>query len=451
MRKNKVFLAFTVFALFALCVVNICSVRGVENSWTTVKPMLTERMGFGVAVVNGKIYAIGGWNAAEQYLNRNEEYDPVTDTWVTKEPMPTRRCYCAVAAWQNKIYVFGGHTSTTNATAKVEVYDPLTNSWNITPTAMPTARSGLSANVVNDRIYLLGGGSVAGKIVNTDEVYYPSSDSWTTAKPLPVAAMGYASAVVNGKIFVFHNKTTQIYTASTDTWIDGAKPSQPVFSSAAGTTTGTKAPTRIYILGGLDANAYAVVNLNQVYNPDLDSWATGTPITTPRYCLSVAVVDDLLYALGGFDTHAFATNERYTPFGYDIVPPTISTPVREPSGNASEYQNVTVRVDVTDLETGIRNVTLCYRINNDATETCLPMNQLSSITYQTTIPGHQNSTSVLYRIVAFDNSGNQATNDNQGYYYQYLVVPEFPSLIVLLSIMFTASTAVVFYSKKRKY
>lgn len=51
-----------------------------------------------------------------------------------------------------------------------------------------------------------------------------------------------------------------------------------------------------------------------------NTWATKQPIPE-ALCPGVAVVNDILYAIGGaqwFDT--FANNEQYTPFGYGTVP-----------------------------------------------------------------------------------------------------------------------------------
>ena len=78
-----------------------------ENQWTTKKPMPTPRGGFGVAVANGKIYALGGLNN-DSNLAVNQMYDPVMDFWRTRKPMPTARSGCAVASYQGKIYVIGG-------------------------------------------------------------------------------------------------------------------------------------------------------------------------------------------------------------------------------------------------------------------------------------------------------------------------------------------------------
>jgi len=54
-----------------------------ENTWVSKAPMQVARSGVGVAVVNGKIYAIGG-STEKGLVGTNEEYDPATDTWTYK-------------------------------------------------------------------------------------------------------------------------------------------------------------------------------------------------------------------------------------------------------------------------------------------------------------------------------------------------------------------------------
>ena len=63
-----------------------------ENTWTQKEPMHEARSGIGVAVVNNKIYVIGGttfqgmWPAETGgIVGTNEEYNPTTDTWVFKK------------------------------------------------------------------------------------------------------------------------------------------------------------------------------------------------------------------------------------------------------------------------------------------------------------------------------------------------------------------------------
>jgi hypothetical protein len=75
---------------------------------------------------------------------------------------------------------------------------------------------------------------------------------------------------------------------------------------------------------------------NQIYNPDSDSWTVGADLLTRRGGAAVAVVNDMLYVIGGkiynfaypddtfgVSVKAYAVNEQYTPFGYGAVPPVI--------------------------------------------------------------------------------------------------------------------------------
>jgi hypothetical protein len=288
-----------------------------------MEAMPTARSGLGIAVVDGKIYAIGGSN----YLNRfgtNEMYDPATNTWTTKTSMPTPRSSFGVAIVENKIYVIGGSTGDWEYTDANEVYDPATDTWE-TKTSMPTSRNGIDANVVDGKIYIIGGGQrTPNDNFDINEVYDPATDSWTSKTPIPTGVEGYASAVVDNKIYIIGGAVgvtlNQIYDPSTDTWSSGAPLPTGVDSAAAGVTAGTTATERIFVLGGkenLDA-----VNLNQVYDPEADTWVAGPAMPTARYGLGVSVIDDSLYAIGGregwFGSPVSAANERYTPA--DFIP-----------------------------------------------------------------------------------------------------------------------------------
>ncbi len=63
-----------------------------EDEWTKRSDMPTARLALSASMVNGKIYAIGGWSCAGWHaLSTIEEYDPATDTWTEKADMPTAR------------------------------------------------------------------------------------------------------------------------------------------------------------------------------------------------------------------------------------------------------------------------------------------------------------------------------------------------------------------------
>jgi N-acetylneuraminic acid mutarotase len=311
--------------------------------------MPNKNSGLGVAVVNGKIYAIGPDGT-------NEEYDPDLLTWTARASIPTPRGAFGLAVCQNKIYVIGGISGSEPATGLPiicsfnEVYDPLTDTWE-TREPMPTKRCELSANVVDGKIYLIGG-RTGGQYstVGLNEVYDPETDSWSTKASMPYPVVEYASAVVGGKIYViggqdeFHDPMnldlTQIYDTETDTWSFGAPMLTVVLQAAAGATSGLFAPKRIYVIGGLPDGSLDATNINQVYDPESDSWTLGASMPTSRSLSAVGVVNDTLYVLGGVSMAnvqgtAYAVNELYIPFGYEGSLPPYWYPSLSPSPSST--------------------------------------------------------------------------------------------------------------------
>ena len=308
-----------------------------EATWTIMTPMPTARGGLGVAVLNGKIYAIGGLNG-DVPLSTTEEYNPVTNQWTTKTPMPTPRSGFAITVYKNKIYVIGG-TIGNGYVGNNEAYNPITNTWE-TKASMPTPRADLCANIVNDKIYLIGGKKYSSTTpfygeTDINEVYDPATDTWTTKTPIPTGVQGYASAVVNDKIYIIGGSrqpstdesfvitdSNQVYDPQTDKWSLAANFPGVASYGAAAATVGFMAPKRIHFIGGYFSDDFS--GKTQVYDPEKNSWSSATQMPTPRAYLSIAVVNDVLYAIGGFDGEKWLnTNEQYKPVGYETVPPKI--------------------------------------------------------------------------------------------------------------------------------
>jgi N-acetylneuraminic acid mutarotase len=326
---RRIALTIILSVLLFSAVAGTSSVHAAGDSWVTKAPMQQAR-DCRVAVVNDKIYAIGGYN--EHFLATNEEYDPATDTWTFRAPMPTPRASFGIAVYQNKIYCIGGSVDDVTTGAN-EVYEPATDIWE-TKAPMPTPRHGLQANVVKGKIYLIGG-----SVPTLNEVYDPTTDSWTTKVTMPTGASYYASAVVDNKIYVINGNLNQIYDAENDIWSTGAPPPLPTVFPSAGATTGVFAPERIYVFGADSDLTFWQLTLRnftaQSYDPKTDTWTVCASVPTPRIESSVAVVNDKLYMIGGVtrekpvegffpSTPPSAMNEEYSPFGYGTVPPAVT-------------------------------------------------------------------------------------------------------------------------------
>lgn len=61
-----------------------------KDQWQLVAPMLTRRIGVGVAVINRLLYAVGGYDGANR-LSSCECYNPERDEWKTMASMKTVR------------------------------------------------------------------------------------------------------------------------------------------------------------------------------------------------------------------------------------------------------------------------------------------------------------------------------------------------------------------------
>jgi N-acetylneuraminic acid mutarotase len=466
MRKSAALLLILVFLTASSIMVAkpaFSSVDAAQDTWAVKAPMRQARAGLGVAVVNGKIYAIGGFVENGVVTGTNEEYNPATNTWTYKKPMPTSRSYFATAVYQNKIYCISEGVN--------EVYNTATDTWE-TKTPMPTARTGLQANVVNGKIYLIGGYvsayyttyNFSSSFLTLNEVYDPANDSWTTKALMPTAASNYASAVVDNKIYIIGGllkseeyTLNQIYDPATDTWSIGAPSPSITAYGAVGATTGVNAPKRIYLLGQ-DFTFPEPPYINRVYDPTADTWTIGVPVPTERRGFGVAVVNDLLYVIGGFtetfdmfwnsDVTLYATNEQYTPFGYGTPDPSYDGTAPEitiASPENKTYYTADAGLNSTDIAldfTVDEPVFSVHFVLDGGT----PVEISGNTTLSELAIGAHNVT-----VFGFDASGNMGTSETV---FFAIAEPEpFPTTFVAVASgvsMAVISIGLLVYFKKRK-
>ena len=85
-------------------------------------------MSYTRAVLDGKLYAVSGENG-DGYLSSVERYDPALDAWEAVAPMAEARAEHAVAVLDGKLHAMGGQGDGYNTLSSVERYDPGTNAW----------------------------------------------------------------------------------------------------------------------------------------------------------------------------------------------------------------------------------------------------------------------------------------------------------------------------------
>lgn len=246
----------------------------------------------------GLIYAIGGLTSSGEALSTVEAYDTLTGQWLPGVAMSTLRTRVGVAVLDNKLYALGGFDGHKRLST-VECYDPQLKSWKaITP--MNTRRSALGAVVLNGRVYVVGGydGHIS---LSTVECYSPESNMWSFVTPMGTLRSAAGVTKLNGKIYAIggHNglsifNTVEVYDPKTDSW--SSSPPMGVRRCRVGVAT---LNGRIYVCGGYDGSTF--LNTVECFDPETGQWTFTTPMNTRRSRVAVVTLGGRLYAIGGYD------------------------------------------------------------------------------------------------------------------------------------------------------
>jgi len=266
------------------------------GTWTKKADMPTARGYLSTSIVNGKIYAIGGFGG--DLLSVVEEYNPANDKWIRKADMLTKREDLSASAVDGKIYAIGGNLWGLMIPT-VEEYDPANDKW-VKKTDMPTARAYLSTDVVNGKIYAIGGYGGGNTHYSTVEEYDPATDKWTRKADMPTGRDFLSTSVVNGKIYAIGGfdgsflSTVEEYDPVTDKWTkkaDMPTAREGLFTSVLN--------GKIYAIGGTP-DAKVVLSTVEEYDPMTDKWSKKADMPTAREGLGCVAFGDKIYAIGGY-------------------------------------------------------------------------------------------------------------------------------------------------------
>jgi Kelch motif len=228
-----------------------------SDRWTVAAPLPRGANHVGVAFIDDKLYAIGGF--VEQNRRPHNEcfvYDTSTDRWERIAPLPAACGSVACVALGGLLHGIGGAIGdTSEAKRSVDwhlVYDPKADRWEHRA-PLPTGRDHVGALAVGNLIHVIGG-RVNSFHTNSNlhHRYDPAQDKWEARNPLPTARSGHGAVHYRGKIFV---------------------------------------------MGGEGTNR--VFGQNEAYDPRTDAWEHYAPMSTPRHGLGAVAIGDAVYVAGG--------------------------------------------------------------------------------------------------------------------------------------------------------
>jgi N-acetylneuraminic acid mutarotase len=194
------------------------------GTWSQLASATDVREAPAMAVLDGKIYATGGWGSTGAPDGNTEVYDPATNAWTTAAPNPNPLAGSGVAVLGGKMYVVGGCEKFSCGSTDVMVYDPATNTWS-QDANYPEQASWGSCGAISGLLYCTGGYS--GGSVRHTYVYDPNADSWSQAADLPIDLWGSGYTTAGGKLIVSGGITRNSaaltnqgfsYDPASDTW-----------------------------------------------------------------------------------------------------------------------------------------------------------------------------------------------------------------------------------------
>lgn len=230
------------------------------NTWKTLPQMKESRGRFQVAVLDGKIYAIGGSNGTTE-LDTVEMLDIPVGKWVDLPKLPLARSNPGVCDLDGLVYCIGGWNGQVGI-KQCDVFNPEAKGWmSIAPLNIGRYQTGVTS--YRGLLYAIGGCD-SWNCLSSVEVYNPEEDVWTMSKPIITARRGCGVAVFNDML---------------------------------------------YVVGGSDGTHS--LNSTEVYDTRTETWIVGPSMTTPRANVEVVVVGKRLYAVGGFSGKSFLNTIEY--------------------------------------------------------------------------------------------------------------------------------------------
>jgi hypothetical protein len=261
---------------------------GQLNEWAITTPMSVTVSGPAAAVLDKRIFVLGGYAAGydARSVNVTQVLDVSLDQWQSARPMNNERVGAYAFVANGHLYVVSGDENTTVEYATIQANGDL-GEWKFGPT--PTiSRHSAAVAATSDYVYIIGGQSpLTYEIRDSVEMARINTDgnltNWQVlSSKMNLRRAGFQAAIANGYLYALGGSTYQ------------GNPSIPTY----------------------DLVERAKINKDGT----LSSWQFVSQMTTPRREFSAIVVGDSLYALGGV-TDQYTVLDSFEAIDISAPPP----------------------------------------------------------------------------------------------------------------------------------
>jgi DNA-binding CsgD family transcriptional regulator/N-acetylneuraminic acid mutarotase len=299
---------------------SVPQVQAAESSlWREQAQMPTRRAHLATAVAAGRIFAIAG-QTPEGSTPVVEIYHPGDDIWTRGADKPTPVSYVSAALIGADILVPGGCDAENTPTNEVEAYSLTDDAWHeVSP--LPEPRCAYALAPLDGLLYLFGGWD-GERYVGTVFIYDPQAKAWTMGSPMTTERGLAAAAALADRLYVVGGydgtqelTTCTVYNPAEGTWEECA----PLAVGRGGLGL-VSLGGQLYAIGGGGRRTY--LGFNERYSPNQDRWsAVETPIVGEWRSPGVVVMDNAVYAIGGWSGDYLSLNQVYEPLPFRVFVP----------------------------------------------------------------------------------------------------------------------------------
>lgn len=266
-----------------------------ERNWSLTLSSCQPRN----AISYGIIYAVGGLVKNGDSMSAVESFDPNDGFWVVSKTKSTPRTRVGVAVMNCKMYVIGGYNGHERLST-VEVFDPSTRRWDKI-SSINCKRSAVGTCSLDEKNLFVCGGYDGIRSLNTVEKYDPIIDEWSLIAPMAKARSAAGVTAYKGSIFVIggHDglsifNSVEKYNTLTSEW----ETMVPMLTQRCRLGVAVL-KDKIYVCGGYDGSSF--LQTAEVFDPETEKWSFISPMICMRSRVSLVSTYGKLYAIGGYD------------------------------------------------------------------------------------------------------------------------------------------------------
>jgi N-acetylneuraminic acid mutarotase len=278
-----------------------------QGRWVAKAPLPLPRSEMAWAVAHAdKMHLVGGYGAQRVDRPYHQVYDPAGDRWLDAAALPKGANHVGVAVLDGSLYAIGGFVEQNrkphNECFVLDLRDG--GAWRaIAP--LPRACGAIACVALGGRVHGIGGAIgdtfPTKKSVDWHLVYDPNADKWEERAPMPqgrdhtgTLVVGNVIHLIGGRVdsFLTNSNLHHVYDPAKDAW----EPRRPLPTARSGHGA-VLYRGRVFVMGG--EGYQRVYGQNEAYDPATDQWEAYAPMTTPRHGLGAAVVGDAIHVAGG--------------------------------------------------------------------------------------------------------------------------------------------------------